>query len=54
MEDFSQNAYGYTLEECVGLENIFLASVEGSYGGFHPFAFEGGQKNSKNVDVQMI
>jgi hypothetical protein len=39
MEDFSQNAYGYTLEECVGLENIFLASVEGSYGAFHPFAF---------------
>jgi hypothetical protein len=30
MEDFSQNAYGYTLEECVGLENFFLASTKGS------------------------
>jgi hypothetical protein len=24
MENFSQNAYKYTLEECVGLENFFL------------------------------
>jgi hypothetical protein len=39
MEDFSQNAYGYTLEKCVGLKNFFLASKEESYGAFHPFAF---------------
>jgi hypothetical protein len=30
MKGFSQNAYVYTLEECVGLENFFfLTSIEG-------------------------
>jgi len=52
MEGFSQNAYGYTLEKYVGLENFFPPNIKGSYCAFHPFAFQGGvQKNSKNVDV---
>jgi hypothetical protein len=30
MKGLSQNAYVYTLEECVGLENFFfLTSIEG-------------------------
>jgi len=42
MEGFSQNAYGYILEKCVGLENFFPFA-------FHPFAFQGEtHKNSKN------
>jgi hypothetical protein len=49
MEGFSQNAYEYILEKCVGLGNIFLASTKRSYVAFHPFAFQGEtQKNSKN------
>ncbi len=53
MEGFWQNAYEYNLEKCVGSGN--LASTKRSYGAFCPFAFQGEtQKNSENVDVQMI
>ncbi len=41
MEGFSQNAYEYILEKCVGLGNLFLASTKRSYVAFHPFAFQG-------------
>jgi hypothetical protein len=55
MEGFSQNTYGYILEECVHQENFFPTSIEESYGIFCPFAFQGEVlKKSKNDDVQMI
>jgi len=39
----------------VGLDNFSLASTENSYDAFCPFAFQDEtQKNSENVDVQMI
>ncbi len=47
MENFSVNAYGYTLEKCVGPQVFSLAITEGSYGAFCPFTFLGeSQKNS--------
>jgi len=47
MENFSLNAYGYTLEKCVGPQVFSLAITEGSYGAFCPFTFLGeSQKNS--------
>jgi hypothetical protein len=41
MEGFSQNAYEYILEKCVGSKNLFHASTKRSYGAFRPFAFQG-------------
>jgi hypothetical protein len=52
IEGFQQNAYEYTLKECVGFDNFFLASTEKSYDAFCSFAFQvETQKNAENVDV---
>jgi hypothetical protein len=42
MEGFSQNAYGYTLEKCVGLEVFF------------PFAFQGETQKISKTTIIMI
>jgi hypothetical protein len=41
MEGFSQNAYGYILEECVHPEIFPPTNIEGSYGAFYPSTFQG-------------